>query len=426
MKKILATVLAVALCLGCFGGCGKNKEDESVLKFYHGYFQAEAVWAPAKAMRDIYREFQLMHIDDEVTFEPIALTSETAIEDMMRNEVAGGDFPEMIDLAGISVPPNAMATNVVYDLKPALDADPEFKENVGINYEQNLENGKIYTIHDQLLVRGLWYNKSSFSTHPSQPKLPQNAANVTEFSTEMDKFRANGGLAYQPFNTMQLWAELGLTDTGIALMTKPLTTEIVNSAAFDEFERAFKAVAAELRKNGSKNYLHNLDNFQNGSAPVYMQGVWGAGSFDASKPSFNDIMPGLYPGNVVLVSAGGGLAVSNQISDAKKALAVEFIKYMVSDEVQERIFREVLAMPCNPNVDFDKAAEGTTKTAVTYLRDACKLARAETTREVPGGVKWGSDISRAVDDALKGCMDSRYDIDTQWSNLKRDILGLIG
>lgn len=426
MKKFLAVAVSVALCLGCFGGCAQNKEDESVLKFYHGYYQSEAVWAPAKAMRDIYQEFQLMHIDDEVTFEPIALTSETAIEDMMRNEVAGGDFPEMIDLAGISIPPNAMAQNVVYDLKPALDADPEFKQNVGINYEQNLENGKIYTIHDQLLVRGLWYNESSFSTHPDDPKLPQDTANVTEFSAEMDKFRNSGTTAYQPFNTMQLWAELGLTDSGIALMTSPLTAEIVNSSAFDEFERAFKAVAEELRKNGSKNYLHNLDNFQNGAVPVYMQGVWGAGSFVEGKPAFNNIRPGLYPGNVVLVSAGGGLAVSNQISDAKKELAVEFIKYMVSDEVQERIFREVLAMPCNPDIDFDAAAEGTTSSAVLYLRDACKLARAENTREVPGGVKWGSDISRAVDDALKGCMDFRYDIDTQWNNLKRDILGLIG
>lgn len=425
MKKILALGIAAALCVCCFGGCANNKEDESVLKFYHGYYQDEAVWAPAKAMRDIYKEFQLMHIDDEVTFEPIALTSDGAVEDMMRNEVAGGNFPEMIDLAGVAIPANAMAQDVVYDLKPALDADPEFKEAVGINYEQNLENGKIYTIHDQLLVRGLWYNADLFESY--DVKLPQDTANSDEFSTEMDKFR-DGTLtaAYQPFNTMQLWAELGLTDSGIKLMTSPLTAEIVNSAAFDEFERAFKSVANELRKNESKNYLHNLDNFLNGTVPVYIQGVWGAGSFTEGKPAFEDIRPGLYPGNVVLVSAGGGLSISNQISDAKKELAVEFIKYMVSEEVQAKIFKAVQAMPCNPNVDFDAACEGVTDPAVLYLRDACKLARADTTREVPGGVKWGADIERAINDALTGCMNENYIIDDQWTELKTTILGLLG
>lgn len=423
MKKFVSVLLCVVLAAGFLAGCSGTQEEESVLKFYHAYFQDEAVWAPAKAMRDIYRDFQLMHIDSEVQFEPIALSADNAVEEMMKNEVAGGNFPEMIDLAGIAVPNNAIYNNLVYDMKPVIDADPELKSNVGVNYTQNDEDGKIYSIHDQIMIRGVWYNQTFFEG--GSVKLPQETANVTEFKTEMDKIRASGQIAYQPFNTMQLWAELGLTDSGIALMTAPLTEEIVQSSAFDEFERVFKAVAAELRANGSINYIHNLDNFQNGNAALYMNGVWAAGTFLSGKPAFNDIKPGLFPGNVVLVSAGGGLTISNQISDAKKELAMEFVKYMVSDEVQERIFKEVMAAPCNPNVDLEAAAADSTDAALLNLRDACLMAQADGVREVPGGAKWGTDISRVVDDALKGCMDTNKDIDTQFAELKEDILGLL-
>lgn len=423
MKKLLSIFLSVVFAASFLAGCSGTKEEENVLKFYHAYFQNEAVWAPAKAMRDIYRDFQLMHIDSEVQFEPIALSADNAVEEMMKNEVAGGNFPEMIDLAGIAVPNNAIYNNLVYNMKPVIDADPELKSNIGVNYTQNNENGKIYSIHDQIMIRGVWYNQTFFKD--GKIKLPQNTANVTEFKAEMDKIRSAGQIAYQPFNTMQLWAELGLTDSGIALMTAPLTEEIVQSSAFDEFERAFKAVAVELRANSSINFIHNLDNFQNGNAALYMNGVWAAGTFSSTKTAFKDIKHGLYPGNVVLISAGGGLTISNKISDAKKELAMEFVKYMVSDEVQERIFKEVMAAPCNPNVDLEAVAADSTDAALLNLRDACLMAQSEDVREVPGGVKWGTDISRVIDDALKGCMDMNKEIDAQFEKLKKDILGLL-
>ena len=428
MKKTLSVTLAALLGVSCLGfvGCGGKKEDASVLKFYHAYFQDEAVWAPAKVMRDIYREFQLQHIDDEVTFEPVALSTDYAVEDMMKNEVAGGNFPEMIDLAGVSVPNNAIFNNLVYNMKPVIDADPELKENVGVNYTQNDENGKIYSIHDQIMVRGVWYNETYFTNGAnSNAKLPENTANVTEFKAEMDKIRAANKIAYQPFNTMQLWAELGLTDEGIALMSSPLTESIVNSDAFDLFEQAFKAVATELRANGSINYIHNLDNFQLGNAGLYLNGVWAAGTFSASKPAYDYIKAGLYPGKVVLVSAGGGLTISNKISEKKKALAMEFVKYMVSDEVQARIFKEVKAAPCNPTINLETLAQGSTDKALLNLRDACLMSQRTDVRQVPGGVKWGADISRVIDDALKSCMDTTKTIDAQYSKLVKDVKGLL-
>ena len=51
----------------------------------------------------------------------------------------------------------------------------------------------------------------------------------------------------------------------------------------------------------------------------------------------DSIEPALFPGNVAIASAGGGLAVANNMSEEKTELALEFIKYMTSKEVQEKI-----------------------------------------------------------------------------------------
>ena len=42
-------------------------------------------------------------------------------------------------------------------MKPYIDEEG-IKDNVGINYTQNDVDGKIYTVHDQLLTLGYWYN----------------------------------------------------------------------------------------------------------------------------------------------------------------------------------------------------------------------------------------------------------------------------
>ena len=45
------------------------------------------------------------------------------------------------------------------------------------------------------------------------------------------------------------------------------------------------------------------------------------------------------------------------MSEEKTELALEFIKYMTSKEVQEKIFTEVQANPCNTTVDLNALAE---------------------------------------------------------------------
>ena len=77
------------------------------------------------------------------------------IDSVVENKVAGGSYPDMVDLAGRSVSLAAISQDLLLDMKPYIDEEG-IKDNVGINYTQNDVDGKIYTVHDQLLTLGYW------------------------------------------------------------------------------------------------------------------------------------------------------------------------------------------------------------------------------------------------------------------------------
>ena len=165
ISLILATTMAATVVVS---GCGKSGDsektddgkkkteasDDKVLEFYHGYYQDASEWAPAQVMRDIYDEFAKEHADGEVEFKAIPTED---IDSVVENKVAGGSYPDMVDLAGRSVSLAAISQDLLLDMKPYIDEEG-IKDNVGINYTQNDVDGKIYTVHDQLLTLGYWYN----------------------------------------------------------------------------------------------------------------------------------------------------------------------------------------------------------------------------------------------------------------------------
>ena len=121
-KKIISLILATAMVSSmALAGCGKSedkkdegkKSSDNVLEFYHGYYQDESEWAPAQVMREIYDEFAKEHADGDVEFKPIPTED---IDSVVENKVAGGGYPDMIDLAGRSVSLSAISQDLMLDL----------------------------------------------------------------------------------------------------------------------------------------------------------------------------------------------------------------------------------------------------------------------------------------------------------------------
>ena len=113
------------------------------------------------------------------------------------------------------------------------------------------------------------------------------------------------------------------------------------------------------------------------------------------------------------------------MSAEKEALALEFVKYMTSDEVQTRIFKEVGANPCSTTLDLNAlVADADDKTKL--LAEACAQANAAQNVVPTLDAVWGSDIANAIGNKLIESTVSGTDIDAKFEELKNELIGLIG
>ena len=431
--RVISTALAVAMGTTALAGCGDSKETkgtakekkenaEAVLEFYHGYYHEESEWPAAKVMRDIYEEFAKSHADGKVKFKPIAVENR---DDIVSSQVAGGSFPDLVD-CGTAVPQAAIAQELVLDMKPYIDKN-NLKDAVGLNYTQNDIDGHIYSVHDQMESRGMWYN---------QEILDQAGVTLEDLSTwdgyeaAMEKVRALGGDTYGyaagQGSIIMFNAMLASTEEGRELLESEMTQETIESKTFQE---AFMRVAKMDQANGSDHTVEELGNVMDdfnkkGTMAVLPNGVWNASGIDESM--VEKIQPTIFPENVALSSAGSGLTISSGLSAEEDKLALEFIKYMTSEEVQSKIFTEVQANPCNTTLDLNKLAEESGNAATIKLAEACTLVNdAEYIAEDLNYV-WGSDVRTSMINALMECAVSGTDIDSRFEQLQKELTALIG
>ena len=443
-KRVLATLLTAAMAMSLFAGCGggqTKKTDEAantpaetekteetgegsgeVLTFYHAYYHDEATWPAAVVMRDIYQKFADEHANDACTFKAVP------VEDVMEiatNEIAGGSFPDMVDFAGGEIPLAALSQNLVYDMKDYIDSEG-IQSKVGINYTMNDKEGAIYSVHDQLLTLGLWYNADVYKA--AGAATPDTWNNYEDMSASMEAIKAYGAAdgiyAYSAgqgssrlFNNCMALADKEAVEN-------PLTADVINS---DAFANTFKTVAAMDQSNGSANATTDVGefsgDFNSGLCATFLNGVWGASGFgDAAF----DVEPAVYPGSVSISSPGAGLTIASGLSDAQTKLALEFVKYMTSDEVQTKIFSEVQANPCNTDIDLQAIADETGDANVKLLAKACVMANDATTKVPQIASTWGADIDTAIINKLIECTVSGTDIDAKCTELQSELIGIIG
>lgn len=451
MKKLLSILLSLVLVLGLFAGCAQKEAapaavetpdaqetqtpaaepeaepaapaaEQEVLEFYHGYYHDESEWPAAKVMRDIYDEFAAAHADGPVVFKPIAVENR---DEIVSAQVAGGSFPDLVDL-GTTIPQAAISQGLVLDLKPFIDENG-LQDAVGLNYTQNNVDGHIYTVHDQLETRGLWYNADILAAAGASV---EDLATWEGFEAAMAKVRelndGTYGYAAGQGSLKMMNAVLASTEAGRAILNSEFDESVINS---DVFAAAFKQIAAMDQANGSAYTTADVGNLmadfnQNGMAAVLSNGVWNASGIAADLA--DAIQPTIFPCSVSMATAGTGLTVSSGMSDAKTALALEFVQYMTSPEVQAKIFTGVQANPCNTTVDLNALAAESGDPILMKLADACAQCNEADVIVSDMWYKWGGDIGNAMINALMECATEGTDIDARFEQLQRELIALIG
>lgn len=427
LKCGLVCLVASTFLAAC-GSTSKESEekmasggDETVLEFYHGYHHSEKEWPVAQVMRDLYDEFAKQHADSGITFKPIPISG--SLVDTMNNKVASGEFPDVIDLAGQAVSLAAIEQGLVLDQKPFIDENG-LEKHVGLNYMQNDMDGKIYTVHEQLFTMGLWYNADIFKK--ANAKTPEQWESWDDFVKAMEAVRKVDGTyafgagepAIRLLNTL-----LGLTEEGRALLDKPMTKETIESKAFVD---ALKAVMMAVQANGSENAGGDANaystDFSEGKSAVFFNGVWAAGGM-VENPA---LQPGIYAGGVAISSSGGGITISDTMSDKEKELALEFMEYMTSDEVQKVIFEKVGANPSNENVDVDAIAASSSDETVKLLGKAVSQVKNAKYTVKTISDAWSGDVQSALINAISESAVQGLDLDQKVKETQDILKALIG
>ncbi|MDQ8734781.1 ABC transporter substrate-binding protein [Paenibacillus sp. LHD-38] len=435
MRKLLTKgiVLSVITVLA-LTGCSSNKGGEAApgpsssqpagekqtITFYHGYFQDD--WQAAVEMRKIYDEFAELH-KDEFTFKPVALdTGGEGVYNKAIQEIARGEFPDIVDVGGWNIIPAASEAGVIVDLKPYIDADPVFKEGVGINYEQNNMDGKIYSVREQLETMGFWYNEDLFIK--AGAVTPDKWQTWDDFSAAVDKISASNDVK-TPFSMNQGWptdilfnAHLIGTQEGRDFASQ-LPTSFDNAAFKNTIEFISKNALGKIKTQyfGAADSESYRDDFMNGDSAMLFNGVWEAGSFlELTKVKPEHIKPAVFPTNeagkkAALVSASPGYVISNKQGDEKIQASVEFVKYMMSPEIAERIFTKVLAMPAYSGLDYEKYINGS-DAGLKKLAEASMQAANADYKTKALGANWNPDIAGALSGKYAAMHNGSKDVES--------------
>jgi raffinose/stachyose/melibiose transport system substrate-binding protein len=363
--RALALGAAVAmLATACSSGAGDEGSggsgDGATLTWWHN-----SNTDPGKAYYEkVAKDFEASH--PGVKIEISALQH----EDMLTKLDAAfqaGDAPDIYMERGGGELADHVKANLTKDLSSTA-ADTISK--LGGTVAGWQVEGKTYALPFSVGVVGFWYNKDLFS------KAGVNAPPATwdEFYTVVDKLKAAG---IQPISVgakdkwpaAHYWYYFALRECSKEVLTDAVTSQQFTDPCFTKagedtqkliaakpFNRGFLSTPAQTGGTSASGLLAT------GKVAMEMQGHWEPGvmqGLTADKKGLGD-KTGWFPfpsvnggagDQTAALGGGDAWAVSQDAPDS----AVEFVKYLLSDEVQKGFAEKDMGLPTNP------AANGSVK-----------------------------------------------------------------
>ena len=186
-----------------------------------------------------------------------------------------------------------------------------------------------------------------------------------------------------------------------------------------ELEKVLQKIdSANFGPGGDDDEQYRND-FFDGKTAMLFNGVWDAGGSVDCAAGAENIKPANFPTNESgkrdsLMSGGTGFVVSNSLTDAQTAACIEFIKYMTSEEIANKIIAFGIGMAPNTNVDYTTLMDSVDAPEAKLLVSACQLCMAADYQALGLGNEFGDfegeiqskyaglkDGSKTVDDVVK-------------------------
>ncbi|MCI8879305.1 MAG: extracellular solute-binding protein [Clostridiaceae bacterium] len=393
-KRLLSALLAGLLCTAALTGCGGNANNASdggagagadsgaaadgVITINYPTFQC-GVNTAAPVVAQLVEEFNETYAGKyQIVLEEIP--GDANYVDKIKVQLGTGDLPPVIYGAGYNLLDLALAKDLVVDLTPYVEADPEWKAlYTETSLATNSRDGKICASSAEGSIVGYFYNQELFD----KAGIKEPAKTWDEFFAQCDQLKAAGitPLALDTADSAwvtQLWMGAMVataSEDGLAFMQTMNPTDYNLPEMIDAAGKVQKMLKeyTTLDAIGGK-YEHAANNFLSGQAAMIANGPWMIGDFSDTTKATEDfagkVRSAIYPDSFVYDAPIQGYIVTKQDDPKLEEAAVEMVKFFTSAHAQQVGLEMQGMVPASPTVEVSAEAESKYPLLVEFLNQA--------------------------------------------------------
>lgn len=384
-KRLTALALAALMTAGCLSGCGGGGEttDEGAstestgeeIVINYPTFQC-GVNTASPVVDQLIEEFNAEYAG-KYRIQKEDVPGDANYVDKIKVQLGTGDLPPVVYGGGYNLLDLALAKDVVVDLTPYVEADPEWKALYSdVALTTNSRDGKIYASSSEGSLVGYFYNKDLFA----QAGIDAPATTWDEFWEQCDKLKAAGitPLALDTADSAwvtSLWAGAMIAtsgDEGYEFMKQMNPIDYNNQPTIDAFTNVQKMLQeyTTLDAIGGK-YEHAANNFLSGQAAMIANGPWMIGDFSDETKTTADFADkvgvAIFPGNFVYDAPIQGYFVTKQDDPALEEAAVEMVRFFTSAHAQQVALEVQGMVPASSTVEITETAKQNYPLLVEFL-----------------------------------------------------------
>lgn len=384
-KRLTALALAALMTAGCLSGCGGGGEttDEGAstestgeeIVINYPTFQC-GVNTASPVVDQLIEEFNAEYAG-KYRIQKEDVPGDANYVDKIKVQLGTGDLPPVVYGGGYNLLDLALAKDVVVDLTPYVEADPEWKALYSdVALTTNSRDGKIYASSSEGSLVGYFYNKDLFE----KAGIAEPAKTWDEFWEQCDKLKAAGitPLALDTADSAwvtSLWAGAMIAtsgDEGYEFMKQMNPIDYNNQPTIDAFTNVQKMLQeyTTLDAIGGK-YEHAANNFLSGQAAMIANGPWMIGDFSDETKTTADFADkvgvAIFPGNFVYDAPIQGYFVTKQDDPALEEAAVEMVKFFTSAHAQQVALEVQGMVPASSTVEITETAKQNYPLLVEFL-----------------------------------------------------------
>ncbi len=376
-KKVTSVLLVGVMAMSMLTGCGAKsdtketqtsgtevasnvevKEENNSNEIIEINFPTSWVGVSTSTewFKDRLEAFNSQYSDKyKVVVEEIA--GDQAYVDKLKVLYSSNSLPDVISAGGYNVI-DSMKDQIL-DLTPYVDDTWKATMN-DVCWDVNSRDGSIYGIPYSRQVIGYFYNKELFN----QAGINEPAKTWDEFFEQCDKLLAAGITPISMdtadsgwLTSLFLGAMIASTDAGEEFMNTTLPTDY-NTKEFIEAATKIQTMFQKYTTSdavGGK-YENGASNFFMEETAIIANGPWMVSDFyDANmvEEGFADkIGTAIFPGDVMYNSGKIGFNIAAK-TDEKIEASLEFVKFMTSQESQQKLLEMTGDIPADINVKSD-------------------------------------------------------------------------